>query len=656
MRDGHIRVLPLHVANKIAAGEVVERPASVVKELVENAIDAGAKAIKISISQGGRKLVAVQDDGCGMTRDDAVLSLERQATSKIADVDDIERIDTLGFRGEAIPSIASVSRFSITTRRHESDEGTFLQVNAGTLAEVRAAGCPPGTLVEVRDLFCNVPARRKFLRAYATEESHVKQIFTVHALAHPAIAFTLVVDGRELYRLAAASDLSDRVRDLFGDEFLEALLPLAATPTEETRQPTGTRHSCRVGEDTPSASPSPRVTVSGFVERPNLFTPTRREQYIFVNGRPATAPSVAYALREAYPRRPGDVKPATILFISLPPTDVDVNVHPTKREVRFRDNVAVKQAIVAAIDAALAAPVAPSGAAAGENDDSLQPTTDLRGQPPDASRLSHVESPAPARGGDALVAPIEKPLVAPRATPLVAPVPVQQEIAIETSSDGESSKPWRTFRYLAQTDTGYLLIETDSGLVTINPIAARERLAYEKLLAPYRDAASPHRGASSPEQPSEATQPQAAGNTPLSQALLIPETVRLSPVDFARLNAALDVVRAMGFQIEEFGANVFKIDAVPQLLGTLSPADVLATIAHDLSEVGAKRGDRWREELIAKSIARSFAGAPMKLTEEGATKLVEELCRARMPYVCPRGKPVMIFTSTRELNRKFDRD
>ena len=220
MRDGHIRVLPLHVANKIAAGEVVERPASVVKELVENAIDAGAKAIKISISQGGRKLVAVQDDGCGMTRDDAVLSLERQATSKIADVDDIERIDTLGFRGEAIPSIASVSRFSITTRRHESDEGTFLQVNAGTLAEVRAAGCPPGTLVEVRDLFCNVPARRKFLRAYATEESHVKQIFTVHALAHPAIAFTLVVDGRELYRLAAASNLSGRVLVLFGGDFL----------------------------------------------------------------------------------------------------------------------------------------------------------------------------------------------------------------------------------------------------------------------------------------------------------------------------------------------------------------------------------------------------------------------------------------------------
>ena len=175
-RDGHVRVLPLHVANKIAAGEVVERPASVVKELVENSIDAGAANIRVAITQGGRKLVSVQDDGCGMSRDDAVLSLERQATSKILDVGDIEEIDTLGFRGEAIPSIASVSRFSITTRRHDSDEGTLVVVNAGSLAEVSAAGCPPGTLVEVRDLFCNVPARRKFLRSFPTEEGHVKNV------------------------------------------------------------------------------------------------------------------------------------------------------------------------------------------------------------------------------------------------------------------------------------------------------------------------------------------------------------------------------------------------------------------------------------------------------------------------------------------------
>lgn len=210
-RDGHVRVLPVHVANKIAAGEVVERPASVVKELVENSIDAGSTRIDIRISQGGRKLVAVQDNGCGMTKDDALLSLERQATSKIRDVTDIERIDTLGLRGEAVPSIASVSRFSLTTRRNGADEGTFVQVNAGDIAEVRAAGCPVGTLVEVRDLFCNVPARRRLLKAYATEEGHVKAVFTSHALAHPGIGFSLAVDGRKAYELAPATTVRDRI-------------------------------------------------------------------------------------------------------------------------------------------------------------------------------------------------------------------------------------------------------------------------------------------------------------------------------------------------------------------------------------------------------------------------------------------------------------
>ena len=635
-QDGHVRVLPLHVANKIAAGEVVERPASVVKELVENAIDAGAKSVRITVTQGGRKLVSVQDDGCGMSRDDAVLSLERQATSKIRDVEDIERIDTLGFRGEAIPSIASVSRLSITTRRHDSDEGTLVVVNAGTLAEVRAAGCPPGTLVEVRDLFCNVPARRKFLRSYATEESHVKSVFTVHALAHPSVAFSLVVDGRELYRLAPTTNLADRVRDIFGPEFLESLITLPSTSNLQ-----------------PSTS---SIHISGFIERPNLFTPTRREQFVFVNGRPATASSVAYALREAYPRRAGDMRPATILFIDLPPSQVDVNVHPTKREVRFRDNVAVKSAIMAAIDAGLAGGGSESGregedAREREFEDMRQETRDMNGDVRQetqdlSSPVSCLTSSPSASPVSCLTSSPPPPTPTPTPTPLT-PAPVQSEIRLEVSADGERAKPWQWFKVLAQSASGYLLVETDAGIVTINPIAARERITYEKLIDATRPADDlPRTG--------RALAPRPAA--PLSQSLLIPETVRLSPVDFARITASLEVVRAMGFQLEEFGTNVFKIDAVPQILGSLSPSAVLSTIANDLSESGARRnGTRWREELIAKSIARSFAGAPMKLTDEGAAELVEELCRTRMPYVCPRGKPVMIFTSTRELDRKFDR-
>ena len=599
-RDGHVRVLPLHVANKIAAGEVVERPASVVKELVENSIDAGAKRIAISITQGGRKLVAVQDDGCGMAKDDAVLSLERQATSKIRDVTDIEEIDTLGFRGEAIPSIASVSRFTLTTRRADSDEGTSIQVNAGTLAEVRAAGCPPGTLVEVRDLFCNVPARRKFLRAYATEEGHVRQVFTVHALAHPSIAFSLTVDGRELYRLAPAANLFDRVHDLFGDEFLQNALSI------EPPQP---------------SQPSQPISVSGFIEKPNLSTPTRRDQYVFVNGRPATSASIAYALREAYPRRAGDSRPAAVIFIDLPPNQVDVNVHPTKREVRFRDNVAVKNAIMDAVGAALS-----------QRQETAAPAEDLRLETLDAPpTVSNLPSPVLPQS------PVSRlpSKVLPSPPSPASPAPVPMEFAIEP--DSTRSKPWQWFRFLAQSASGYLLIETDSGIVTINPHAARERIAYEHLLHSSQTSETPE-------------------TSQTSQTLLIPETVHLSPVDAARIKAALPTITAMGFQLEEFGRDTFKIDAVPQLIGAISPSSILSTIAGDLAEGGAKRGERWREELIAKSIAKSFAGSSLALTADGAAKLVEELCACRMPYVCPRGKPVMIFTSTRELDRKFDRN
>ena len=624
-RDGHVRVLPLHVANKIAAGEVVERPASVVKELVENAIDAGANRIAITITQGGRKLVAVQDDGCGMTKDDAVLSLERQATSKIRDVTDIEEIDTLGFRGEAIPSIASVSRFTLTTRRADSDEGTTIQVNAGTLAEVRSAGCPPGTLVEVRDLFCNVPARRKFLRAYATEEGHIKQMFTIHALAHPSVAFSLTVDGRELYKLAPAANVSDRIRDLFGDEFLQDALPVGNTQTLKY-------------------SNTQTISVSGFIEKPNLSTPTRRDQYVFVNGRPATSASITYALREAYPRRAGDSRPAAVIFIDLPPNQVDVNVHPTKREVRFRDNVAVKTSIMDAVARAVGSRGSSSSGSPSANtplplartsaDFPLRSNEQENATTPSAKVFPSggpSEGGAVFRGGSRGGASVEK-TEANTATP----VPIPMEFAIEP--DSTRSKPWQWFKFLAQSASGYLLIETDSGIVTINPHAARERIAYEHLIDNSNTQALKH------------------SSTQASQTLLIPETVQLSPVDAARIKAAIPVIASMGFLIEEFGRDTFKVDAVPQLIGSLSPSTILSTIAGDLAEGGAKRGERWREELIAKSIAKSFAGASLALTEEGATKLVEELCACRMPYVCPRGKPVMIFTSTRELDRKFARN
>ena len=648
-RDGQIRVLPIHVANKIAAGEVVERPASALKELVENSIDAGADRIDISVTAGGRKLVSVRDNGCGMNRDNALLSLERQATSKIRDVDDIENIDTLGFRGEAIPSIASVSRFTIITRRKESDAATKLVVNAGTIAEVSECGAPPGTCVEVRDLFCNVPARRKFLRSFATEEGHIKSVFTVSALAHPELGFSLTVDGREVHRLAPGSSIEERISNLFGRDFADELIP--------------------VKDGAEDGSPSAGgVRVYGYISRPSS-NPVRREQFIFVNGRPATAPTIAYALKDAYPTGRDESKPSIFLFIEVPPSEVDVNVHPAKREVRFRRPADVKAAIIEAVSNALRGRQATRSCP--EEETCSASATPL----PVKTAFSVPFQPTPA--------PIQRPLPnfhaqqaavssstskEPSQTPSsLAPVRTECREADAVSPDSGSSSPnsssqsttlnsklttsdlqlstpdsqlssasgpWKFFKVLACTDSGYLLIETDAGIVTLNPQAAQERIAFEKLMAAF-DSGSDATGIAA------------------SQPLLIPETVHFSPLESARLKNFKHILLKQGFEIDEFGPDTWKIDAMPAMISGQSAADIIASIVYDIGEAGVKRGERWREELIAKSVARSFAGAPRKFTLEDASRLVEELGRTSMPYVCPRGKPVMIFTSNRELTRKF---
>lgn len=629
-RDGQIRVLPIHVANKIAAGEVVERPASALKELVENSIDAGADRIDISVTAGGRKLVSVRDNGCGMNRDNALLSLERQATSKIRDVDDIENIDTLGFRGEAIPSIASVSRFTIITRRKESDAATKLVVNAGTIAEVSECGAPPGTCVEVRDLFCNVPARRKFLRSFATEEGHIKSVFTVSALAHPELGFSLTVDGREVHRLAPGSSIEERISNLFGRDFADELIP--------------------VKDGAEDGSPSAGgVRVYGYISRPSS-NPVRREQFIFVNGRPATAPTIAYALKDAYPTGRDESKPSIFLFIEVPPSEVDVNVHPAKREVRFRRPADVKAAIIEAVSNALRGRQVAQPCQQGA---SISPLP----KEPTLSSQEAVPTPLPVKTAFSVPfqptpAPIQRPLpnintessptgraVSPRPPQLasadkadypqaVAPTPTP--ISHPSSPTG----PWKFFKVLACTDSGYLLIETDAGIVTLNPQAAQERIAFEKLMAAF-DSGSDATGIAA------------------SQPLLIPETVQFSPLESARLKNFKHILLKQGFEIDEFGPDTWKIDAMPAMISGQSAADIIASIVYDIGEAGVKRGERWREELIAKSVARSFAGAPRKFTLEDASRLVEELGRTSMPYVCPRGKPVMIFTSNRELTRKF---
>jgi DNA mismatch repair protein MutL len=618
-RDSHIRILPIHVANKIAAGEVVERPASVVKELLENAIDAGASRIDVTVTAGGRKLIEVRDNGRGMTRDDALLSLERQATSKIRDVDDIERIDTLGFRGEALPSIASVSRFILKTRRTEDEAGTELTVVGGRLQDVRDAGLPPGTTIEVRDLFFNVPARRKFLRAYQTEQTHIRTVFTFHALAHPSIGMSLTSDGRELTRLPPDATLEERVRDLFGPDFCADLRAVDTTLYG--------------------------VRVYGFVSLPHQLRTDRSEQYIFINGRPATAPVIAYALREAYPPLPANRKPIVLLFIEMPPDGVDVNVHPTKREVRFHKPAEVREAIIRAIRSALQggnvqalADLRPEDAPAqsGTPPSPGTPPTSPASQPENFVRLTPLPPTTsfpyplkiptvPAGTGLPLFPKREESLTARTAAPNMPPLG-QGEQAVP-----DASVPWQWCRVLDMLNGGYALLDTEDGFVTLDPCAAYERVLFEQLMANHEK------------------------DEAYSQRLLLPETVQLPPADAARLTKHLGVLQEMGFGVDTFGdSDHFVIEALPSLLGDVSCRELLANIAHDLENIGVRRGTKkWREEIIAKAACRVTVGQSRTPTVPELEKLVADLVKTRMPYICPRGKPTMVFTSYRELDRKF---
>src|SRR5215217_2175977 len=324
-----IRVLSDHVANQIAAGEVVERPASVAKELVENSIDAGARRVELDVEAGGRRLLRVSDDGEGLSRDDAVLAFERHATSKITSVEDLERVSTLGFRGEALASIASVARVELVTQQEGEAEGTRVLVEGGRMRDVALAARPRGTTISVRDLFFNVPARRKFLRSEATESFHLTNLVTHYALAHPEISFALTNNGREVLRASAAESLRERAYQIFGAEFLENLLEVGG----------GYEGAARV---------------RGYVSAPRERRTTRDAQYLFVNGRYVRDRLVARALSEGYRSvLPHGVYPSALLFLEVPPAEVDVNVHPAKTEVRFRRASAVADSVRESVRAAL---------------------------------------------------------------------------------------------------------------------------------------------------------------------------------------------------------------------------------------------------------------------------------------------------------------
>ncbi len=616
----HVRILPIHVANKIAAGEVVDRPASVVKELVENALDARARQIDVEITAGGRKLIAVTDDGSGMARDDALLSVERHATSKIHDVDDIERIATLGFRGEALAAVASVSRFRLLTCRAGEPAGTELTIVGGSIQDVRDVGSPPGTRIEVRDLFFNVPARRKFLRSYQTEMAHVRDAFMTQALAHPEVGMSLTIDSRPAHGLAAGGEVADRIRDLFGADYARRL--------------------CAVSHE------SFGVRVHGFVSLPGMNRVDRNEQYFFVNRRATSAPVLHAAVREGYhDSLPRGRQPSVFLFLDIDPSGVDVNVHPTKKEVRFRQPGAVRDAVIAAIRGALRLPGGPRDDAPGGPfmppglpDAAPGGETQMRIEdlpPAHAFRYPRMAGAVtlPASGGtdprDGAGSAGEQAQPGGTGEPVV-PARGGEVGGAEPSAGGAA--PWSWCRVLGQIGGLYIVLETEDGMVLMDPRAAHERVLFERLMA------------------------QARRGDVQSQSLLLPETVPLSPADAARLRKHLDVLQEMGFGVSEFGGGTFLVDAAPVCLGGVSAGEFLREIPGAMDEAGGRgaRG-RWREEVVAEAACRAAVRSRDKLSLEAIERLVVDLAGTEMPYTSPRGRPTLVFTSLSELHRKFGR-
>ncbi len=586
-----IRVLSDQLINKIAAGEVVERPASVFKELIENALDAGATQIEASVVAGGKRLIKISDNAAGMSRDDALLSIERYATSKIASASDIEHIATLGFRGEALAAISAVARFSLRTRRAVDLAGTELNMAGGKILEVRELGCPPGTTVEVRQLFFNVPARRKFLRTEATELAHLRQVFFTYALAHPTVDMRLMVDGRPVYVLAGGGTFEDRLREL--------LPATAEAPLRQVDYQVAPLH------------------IKGYVGLPANSRANRSEQYLFVNGRPASAAVLGAAIRAAYHSLlPSDRFPVVFLFLDLDPGLVDVNVHPTKKEVRFRDPNAIRAALGAALRQALAAsgPFGPGGAAA-----------------PAGPSLAQTWRSRALGGPRPLVAPRDFFYPRPKSLDQPPPPPPTQ-LAQPAAASLAPAAPWSWCRVLGQVNNLYVVMETEDGLALMDPHAAHERVLYERYLAAL------------------------AGSRVESQGLLIAETVDLSPVRAQQARQRLDLLKELGFSIAEFGADTFLVDALPACFAGVPPRLLLPDLVAALEEAGAAGGTRQLlQERIARAACRAAVKAQQTLSEQEILDLVAQLARAEMPYTCPHGRPTLIHLSFQELAKKFGR-
>ena len=611
-----IRVLADHVANQIAAGEVVERPASVAKELVENSIDAGATRITIEIEAGGRRLLKVSDDGEGMVRDDAVLAFERHATSKIRETDDLAAIGTLGFRGEALASIASVARVELTTCVEGASAATRVTIDGGRMRDVKDAAHPRGTTIIVRDLFFNIPARRKFLRSEATETFHLTNLVTHYALAHPEVAFTFINNGREVVRAAPAKDLRERAYQIFGGEFLENLLEV------DGGEPLVAR-------------------VSGYVSAPRDRRTSRDSQYLFVNRRFVRDRMIGRALSEGYRSiLPYGVYPAALLFIETPLEEVDVNVHPAKTEVRFRRQAAVADAVREAVRAALASanyvqpqeppPVAfeipePIVTAAAVSSITPQPRIEFVPPPPPTPR------PPVEVSGDEIARDIELMIQsAAQSVQSVALPPLNsaEKFAREVTPDTLSAN----IRPLGQLEESFIIATDDEGLLLIDQHVAHERILFDK----YRALEAERRAD--------------------SQQLLVPETFDLTPAQAAVFDDLVGEFEGYGFELMRLSGRTVAIKAIPADLPRGEARNMLTELLDTVdAEKKNSARDTLRDEIAASLACHAAIKVNMPLAPEKMRWLIDRLLQTSSPTTCPHGRPVILRLSTRDILKGFHR-
>lgn len=603
------------LASQVAAGEVVERPASVVKELVENSIDAGAKLVRVEVQRGGVALIRVTDNGSGMSAADAAMCLERHATSKLLSYEDLFDIQQLGFRGEALPSIASVSQMSITTRRESDVEGTLVTCHGGELHPPMNAGCAPGTEIRVCNLFYNTPVRRKFLKSDDTEAGHIEHQLKLHALAFPGVRFIFVKDGCTVFDVSATTDLRQRISEFVGRETAAELLRI--------RPANG-----------------PGVRVSGFLMPLSAARRNKRMQYVFLNGRPIEDKIVARAVRDGYGGFPTGLHPALFLYLEVEPGLVDVNVHPAKREVRFRRPSDVTTCIIDAIAGTL------SVHARGESElpspepaplvlapvlEPLQQELQLPSTPPPVNIVRPEPPPVTPQPRDLPqqhVAPVPKPhtpsCVQPEPIPPVSAPPAPLPV------DSAPVQNMPNFRYIGVLADSYILFENKDGLVLLSPRSARERIIFERLLESNRRPVS-------------------------SQRLLVPALLELDPRD---MGVALDVreqLQQAGFLISPFGQNTLRVEAVPMMLSLPRVEEFMLELIRSFSS-GETRLKRSRNpfEPYAILIAKRYsAREDLRPWLKAPIPLLTDLLRCEIPYCTPSGKPTLIPITMNELDRKF---